>query len=321
MSMLEKKKALLIGNNNYQYVSVLKGCQNDVTKMKEVLEIHGKGDPNFSVFAYSNLNNKTIQEEIIALLERKAMYALLYFSGHGRMVNEEGFICGVDTKLDSNYGVSMNWLSEQINSSKIPEVTVILDCCHAGEFGNTEDKQNKTIPIELTTLRKGVTILAATTSDDVAVEFGGKGIFTSLLYDGLKGGAADILGHVNPVGLYYCAESILNPWQQRPVFKTFVDQMTPLRYCIPTVDKKITRQLDDTAYFSSKDTEIKLSPSIFQGKDKERDKIMRLSYFEKSGLLECPDHKTLYQAILDGDSCRLSPYGKYVWELARKKII
>jgi uncharacterized caspase-like protein len=321
MSMLEKKKALLIGNNSYQFTRVLKGCHDDASKMKKVLQTHGKGDPNFSVLAYEDLNNETIQKEIKSLLERKAMYALLYFSGHGRVVEGEGFICGVDTKIESNYGVSMYWLSDQINQSKIPEVTVILDCCHAGVFGNSEDKEGQNVAMELSTLRKGVTVLAATTSDDVAAEFGGKGIFTSLLYDGLQGAAADILGHVNPVGLYYCAESILNPWQQRPVFKTFVDQMTPIRYCIPAVDKKITRQVDDITYFSSKDTEIKLSPSIFQGEDKERDKVMRLSFFEKSGLLECPEGKTLYQAILDGDSCRLSPYGKYVWELARRKMI
>ncbi len=321
MSMQDKRKALLIGNNNYFYVSKLKGCEYDVTRMKEVLETHDKGDPNFSVFDYVNLNNETIEEEIIALLERKSTYALLYFSGHGRVVNGEGFICGVDTKIESNYGVSMNWLSEKINSSKIPEITIILDCCHAGEFGNSDDKNSKTIPIELTTLRKGVTILAATTSDDVAAEFGGKGIFTSLLYDGFKGAAADILGHVNPVGLFYCAESILNPWEQRPVFKSFVDQMTPIRYCIPAVKKRITRQLADVTYFEKKDTEIKLSPSIFRGEDQERDKVLWLSYFEKSGLLECPDGKTLYQAILDGDSCRLSPYGKHVWELALKKMI
>jgi hypothetical protein len=319
--MQEKKKALLIGNNAYKNARNLRGCHNDVVKMKEVLETHGKGDPNFSVMDYQDLNNEIIQREITALLNRKAVYALFYFSGHGRVVEGEGFICGTDADHSSNFGVSMNWLSEQINASKIPEVTVILDCCHAGEFGGGKGEDEQVSQIELTTLRKGVTVLAATTADDVAAEYGGKGIFTSLLYDGLKGAAADILGHVNPVGLYYCAESILNPWQQRPVFKTFVDQMTPLRYCIPAVEKKITRQLDDPNYFVRKDTEIKLSPSIFRGESEDRDTVMRLSYFEKSGLLECPDGKTLYQAIQDGDSCRLSPYGKYVWELARRKMI
>lgn len=320
MSMAEKKRALLIGNNSYAHTKDLNGCIKDTEKMEEVLTVHGKGDPNFRVLKVNDLSNQAIQKEVKRLLMRKALYVLLYFSGHGRLKNQEGYICGTDTQIESNYGVSMKWLSEQINKSKVPEVTVILDCCHAGAF-SSENVNATNSQIELTTLRKGVTVLAATTSDDVATEHAGKGIFTSLLYDGLNGAAADILGHVNPVGLYYCAESILNPWEQRPVFKTFVDQMTPIRYCIPAVKKRITRQLADPTYFENKDTVIKLSPSIFRGEDEERDKVMWLSYFEKSGLLECPNRKTLYQAILDGDSCWLSPYGKYAWELALKKMI
>ena len=316
MSMAEKRKALLIGNDDYRYVSKLRGCRNDVKMMKEVLGKHGKGDPNFTVIDRYNLKNDLIKSEILKLLKRKAIYAVLYFSGHGRLYSNDGYICGVDSRRKENFGVSMEWLMNEINESNIPEITVILDCCHAGEIGNFPIH-----PTELSVLRKGVTILAATTKDDTATEFSGKGVFTSLLYDGLNGAAADILGHVTPVGLYNCAESILSPWEQRPVFKSFVDQMTPLRYCLPSVKKRITRKICDDPFFSSRDQVIKLSSSMLTEDSKGHHLLLTLMSFEKNGLLDCPNRQSLLEATLNEQHCQLSTYGKHVWDLVRKKRI
>ncbi len=314
--MSEKKKALLIGNNDYKYGSSLSGCVNDVVIMSEVLKTHTKGDPNFSVMDFNNLKNEMIEKEVKNLLKRECAYALFYFSGHGRITDDGGFICGTDSEKDANRGVSMKWLVDEINKSEIKEVTIILDCCFAGEIGN-DPSQIK----EFSTLRKGVTILAATTADDVAAEFGGKGVFTSLLYEGLNGAAADILGHVTPVGLYNCAETILNPWQQRPVFKSFVDQMTPLRYCLPVVRKRVIRMIGYPEFFPKKDTVINLSPEFLQNDFVYRENYLILTSFEKVGLLECPNRQTLIEATQNGGYCQLSPYGKYVWELVRQKRI
>ena len=46
------------------------------------------------------------------------------------------------------------------------------------------------------------------------------GLFTSLLLEALKGGAADITGHITPGGIYAYIDKALGPWEQRPVFKT-----------------------------------------------------------------------------------------------------
>ena len=318
MSMVEKKRALLIGNNNYsgKGVTNLKGCHNDVNRMKEVLETHGKGDPNFSVCDHTDLSNDRIKKEIEVLLKRDATYGLLYFSGHGRKKGGSGLICGTDTEIETNLGVSMDWILCQINASKVLEITIILDCCHAGAFGNVEFNE-----FELSTLRKGVTILAATTKDDVSIEFLKKGIFTTILYDGLKGAAADTLGHVTPVGLYNCAESILNPWKQRPVFKSSVDQMTPLRFCLPDVKKRIIRQICDNGFFPDKAVTIKLSKSMLESENDRHQNYLTLSAFAKSGLLSCPDRKTLIESTLNEESCQLSAYGKHIWELAKNKRI
>lgn len=60
------------------------------------------------------------------------------------------------------------------------------------------------------------------------------GVFTDLLLQGLKGGAADISGNITPASLYSFVDQSLGAWQQRPVFKTNISQFLPIR----TVDAK-----------------------------------------------------------------------------------
>lgn len=318
MSIYEKRKALLIGVNNYDHVSSLRGCENDVEMMKEVLLSHDKGDPNFSIAQEVNSSNQGIQKAVKSLLSRSSTHVLLYFSGHGFVNEEGGYICGRDTP-ENGVGVSMKWLNDVINKSSVPEITVILDCCYAGEIANEYDEND----VAFTRLRKGVTILAATTEDDTASEFLGKGIFTSILYNGLKGSAKDILGHVTAVALYNNAESILSPWQQRPVFKSFVEQVTPLRFCLPTVRKRILRTMMLEPYFVTKDKILQLNDQMLDNTGVDGlglNEIYALSSFEKAGLIECPDRMPLIQAIQENQTCQLSPFGKYVWELFTKKL-
>lgn len=316
MSMYEKRKALLIGINEYDHYKRLKGCENDVRMMEEVLQCHEKGDPNFSISKVLNETNESIKSEISSLLKRDATMALLYFSGHGNVTDDGGFICGRDVSKECS-GVSMDWITEQVNQSTIPEITVILDCCFAGEIANEES--DGTV---FARLRKGVTILAATTENDTATEFLRKGVFTSILYNGLKGAAKDVLGHVTAVSLYSNAESILSPWEQRPVFKSFVKQLTPLRFCLPTVRKRILRQMVQEPYFPFKEKLISLDSKILNNASGAvgMEELHALAAFEKAGLLECPDRISLLQAILENKTCGLSPYGKFVWELFSKKL-
>lgn len=314
MSM-EEKKALLIGNDKYDHVTNLRGCENDVLMMEEVLQCHEKGDPNFSIATLLNATNEGIQTEISLLLEREATLALLFFSGHGNVTEEGGFICGRNVSKE-NPGVSMGWIIDQVNQSSIQEITIILDCCYAGEIAN--EQTEGTI---FTRLRKGVTILAATSENDTATEFLRKGVFSTILYNGLKGAAKDVLGHVTAVSLYNNAESLLSPWQQRPIFKSFVKKISPLRYCLPTVKKRVLRQMVTKPYFPSSNDIILLNRKMLQSGTKlnEDDFLFVLGSFEKAGLLECPDRRTLLQAIMEEKNCFLSPYGKHVWELFKNK--
>lgn len=342
MSTHDRRKALLIGVNNYESVTKLGlGKQLDVSMMDEVLKEHADGTSNFIVETCLDPSNKKIEEELDAFFKRPCDYGVLYFSGHGRRVQQKGYICGRDTKINENYGVSMEYLLEKINASTIKELTVILDCCHAGEFANT-DKDNTAYLQEVSKLRKGISILAATNSNDVAIESKGKGVFTSLLYEALQGATADILGHITAVGIYAYAESVLNPWQQRPVLKTSVDEMTPLRICASKLQVATLLKLDKAPFFEQKEDRIPLSGMYLGEKNivqkilafpeaskgipvatllKEQERLTTLAHFESVGLLQCTNGVTFSQAIIDGSECWLSAYGAYIWERVRKGMI
>lgn len=318
---METKKAVLIGNNNYPHTTELKGCVNDAERIGDMLKTNGKGDPNFSVWKFHNLINAAIKNEISELLNDKRApdSALLYFAGHGYIDDSGGYICGVDSAKDE-MGVPMSWLANQINGSRIKEIIIILDCCHAGEMLNDPSSD-----FELAIIRKGVTILAATTRADVASEFCGRGFFSDIIYDGLCGAAIDILGHVTAMRLYQNAELLLTPWQQRPVFKSYLSELKPLRKCLPPVRKKMLRIITKSPFFTDSEQQLQLSQDLLTGKtmvdEVEYSNLDLLLGFEKSGLLECLDRKHLLQAIETKENCSLSVYGKYFWKLVTNERV
>jgi hypothetical protein len=316
------RKAVLIGNNTYTYAGNLQSCIYDVDRISEILRTHGKGDPNFHTEKFEDLTNAGMMNAISELLNEKRApdSALFYFSGHGYVNDKGGYICGTDAaKTKDEMGVPMSWLANKINTSRIPEITVILDCCHAGAF--LDDSSGE---YGLTTIREGVTFLAATPKNDTAAEFSG-GIFSNIIYDGLCGAAADILGHVTAVGLYNNAESLLTPGQQRPVFKSCVRKVTPLRYCLPPVKKRILREIVRSPFFEDPDDKLRLRKELLDDHSEASgtgwSRTMMLFGFEKSGLLECTDRKPLLQAIIEESECWLSPYGKHFWDLVKNNRV
>ncbi|MEO1257409.1 MAG: hypothetical protein AAFZ15_01385, partial [Bacteroidota bacterium] len=178
---------------------------------------------------------------------------------------------------------------------------------------------------EFALLKQGVTVLAATTWDDTAAEFNGKGVFTTILLEGLNGAAKNILGDISIMGLYACAENMLSPFQQRPVFKTFIDQITPLRRCTPVVSEVNLNKLVTQEFFPKPESVVKVNPDILNKKKAEFDisfdTFLMLSTYEKAGLLECDDGKSLIETTLEWGECRLSTYGKHVWRLLKNKRI
>ena len=319
------KKALIVGLNNYPGRE-LEWCNNDAIAMTELVESNGDGSPNFEVVPIiDNCSKKNLTLAIGKLFADDADIALLYFSGHGADI-DGGYLCTTDFS-ESNYGVKMTDVLEMANKSRCKNKVIILDCCFAAKMGESILLNNNSI------LGEGVTIIAASQSWQLSEEKRSlqHGIFTELLIQGLKGGAADIGGNITPASLYSFVDQSLGAWQQRPVFKTNISQFLPLRTIQAKVSKSILRKL--STYFENPTDEFKLDPSyeytnalniehqvIEPYADAEHVNVFKeLQLFESVGLVEPVGTEHMYFAAMENKSCKLTALGLHYWKLSKDR--
>jgi Caspase domain len=307
------RKALIIGVNNYPK-NPLNGCVRDAIEIANVLEKHADGSPNFSIKLLTdpseNLNKGIIKKSIDELFSGDSEVALLYFSGHGIINALGGFIVTPDHS-EYDEGISMNEILNYANASKCRDKIVILDCCNSGAFGTPKFGNN------ISELGDGLTVLTACRFNESSIERGGQGIFTSLLLDGLQGGAADLRGYITPGSLYAYVDEALGAWDQRPIFKTNVSRFVSIRKITPKITLETIRQL--TVYFSTPESEHKLSPEYeftSTNPDDFKVKVFKdLQKFVSVGLVVPVDEEHMYFAAMNYKSCRLTALGFQYWRL------
>lgn len=319
------KKALIVGLNDYPN-SKLEWCDNDAIAMKELIESNGDGSPNFDVVSIiDSCTKNNLKAAIGKLFVDDADIALLYFSGHGTDI-DGGYLCTTDFS-ESDYGVRMTDVLEMANKSHCKNKIIILDCCFAAKMGETILLNNNSV------LGEGVTIIAASQSWQTSTENGAiqHGVFTELLIQGLKGGAADIGGNITPASLYSFVDQSLGAWQQRPVFKTNISRFLPLRTIQAKVPKNILRKL--STYFENPTDEFKLDPSyeytnapeiehkvIEPYADTEHVSVFKeLQLFESVGLIEPVGADHMYFAAMEDKSCKLTALGLHYWKLSKDR--
>jgi hypothetical protein len=200
------------------------------------------------------------------------------------------------------------------NQSPVKEVVIILDCCHSGALG-----QLPAIDNDKSVLRQGVSILTASRDSQMALEKGGHGVVTSMVSDALRGGAADVCGNVSVAGVYAYVDQRLGPWDQRPLFKSHVSTLIPLRRCKPQIDLEILRSLPKL--FPSPEYEHPLDSSYeptAEPKNEVHEKIFsQLQRLRSARLLIPIGEEHLYYAAMNNKSCALTPLGKHYWHLAK----
>lgn len=319
------KKALIVGLNDYPGCE-LKCCNNDAIAMKELLEINGDGSPNFDIILTTGTCPKyKLINDIKRLFADDADVALFYFSGHGND-SDGGYLCTTDFR-ENDYGVSMIDVLKWANQSHCKNKVIILDCCFAAKIGTSILFNNNSV------LGEGVTIIAASQSWQASAEYFNiqHGVFTQLLIQGLKGGAADIGGNITPASLYSFVDQSLGAWQQRPVFKTNISQFLPLRTIEPKVPKSILRKL--SIYFENSTDEYKLDPSYeYTNKPDIKHQIIKpyakaenvaifkeLQLFESVGLIEPVGAEHMYFAAMENKSCKLTALGLHYWRLSKNR--
>jgi hypothetical protein len=318
------RRALCVGIDEYEF-GALNGCVNDAQRMKAVLEVQQDGSPNFDCKVLlapagglkTSVTRTNLRENLARLFKDPADVALFHFSGHGTTNDLDGYLVTQDaTKYDE--GVRMSDVLEQANKSKAKEVVILLDCCYSGKLGNPPAVDNSKA-----LLREGVSIITAGRGDQVSVETGGGGVFTSLVVDALEGGAANILGAVSAPAIYAFVESALGAWDQRPLFKAHLSSVLELRCCTPPIERSILRRLPILFPLPAED--FALGPSYEHTHPsavaENVFKFKELQALSRVHLVHPLNAPSMYDAALSSKACRLTPSGRYYWRLARDKRI
>lgn len=321
------RKALVIGIDDYAQCP-LHGCYNDAEEMAKILSRNEDNSPNFSVRLEKNVSSKGCLRKLIEdCFSGDADVALFYYSGHGHVDSVGGYLVTPDFS-EYDYGVSLQDVLNIANNSTCKEKFIILDSCYSGFMGCiNSNSQNTSI------INEGVTILTASRSSETSVKMNGHGIFTALLIEALSGGAADIIGHITPGGIYAYIDKALGPWEQRPVFKTNVTRFTSLRNVIPQVDIGVIRKICD--YFKDENKELNVDPSFepTNSPDVNHEIIMPyadpnntcvfsdLQKLEGIGLVVPVGEKHMYFAAMNSKSCQLTSLGKQYWRLVHNNLI
>ena len=319
------RKALLIGINNYgNPVNNLTGCLEDVKTLGPLLERNGEGSKNFDVMLLPDeQSSSNAMSRIEQLFSGNGEIALLYFSGHG-YVNTTGaeivFPDNVRNATSFYMGLQMSNVLDIANKSNYRNKVIILDCCYSGYMGKYQPSATVNM------LGNGTTILTACRDDETAGEMGGHGLFTELLCDALRGGAADFLGNITLGGIYAYIDRAFGAWQQRPMFKTNVQEFSALRKVTPKVSAEEIRKL--TKIFADVDVDYPLDPSyeftntldktdaIAPYADAGHVKIFKtLQKLTSIGFVVPIDEEHMYFAAIHNKACRLTAIGKYYWRL------
>jgi uncharacterized protein YjbI with pentapeptide repeats/energy-coupling factor transporter ATP-binding protein EcfA2 len=153
------RDALVVGINTYSYerLSNLTAPAQDAEAISKLLSDYGEFNIKRLPAVKDRQNNtvrvgqKTqvtltqLEEAVIQLFKPEGRNipdtALLYFSGHGLRKSRggihQGYLATSDVNPDlGNWGLSLQWLRQLLQSSEVKQQIIWLDCCYSGELLN-----------------------------------------------------------------------------------------------------------------------------------------------------------------------------------------
>ena len=140
-----KKRALLVGINDYKSINDLQGCINDVTNVRHILKTY---------FGFTNNDIRVLTDEratkknILYRLEKMVKGAksgdmiVFHFSGHGSQIRDrdddelndhmDELICPYNMNWDDGYITDdmLRGILDQLETEV--KMEIILDSCHSG---------------------------------------------------------------------------------------------------------------------------------------------------------------------------------------------
>jgi hypothetical protein len=331
--MAIERRALIVGIDYYAHAKPLHGCVNDASSLAKLLENNGDRDqtinfaapilrigPNKSLFVseqslYSDVRNHFSDDQPVT--------SLFYFAGHGHLTASGSHILASDS--DPSRGIPLRELVDLANKCKARNSIIILDCCHSGNAGASSLDESFSL------IKTGTTILTASTASQYARETGGRGVFTSLLIDALEGAAANLLGEITPGSIYAHIDQSLGPGQQRPVFKTNINEFVSLRRVKAPIELAELRRIKEL--FPNEGFVFQLDPSfepersgneaahIASPKPENVERFKLLQKYNRLNLLVPNDAPHMWHAAMLSKSCKLTELGEHYRRLADNKLI
>ncbi|MGK7904945.1 MAG: caspase family protein [Hormoscilla sp.] len=198
------REALVVGINRYPFMDDrdLGRAVADAVAIAKMLKDHGgfhvrlvlaaapaDGSPpvDRSLISDIKLDRKGLEEAIGRLFNPSEIpgegndTALLFFAGHGFVKDpdgvREGFLATSDADGEYIWGVSFNWLRQELLTSKVRQKLVWLDCCHSGELFNAYG--------DLKGSPGSMCLIAACRSFELASEGSEHGVLTGALLEAL----------------------------------------------------------------------------------------------------------------------------------------
>lgn len=324
------RKALFVGINHYARAKCLKGCIDDAICMYKSLSVNEDGSPNFEGRLLLSVDSEgkermvtqhDLRSAVDQLFAGNPDVALLYFSGHGSIDKYSTYLCTSETAYPRD-AVSLREIMDIAELSQAKHKIIILDCCHSGGAGSSQKYAN------ISTLPNNTTILAASRDQESSVEIQGQGLFTYLLLNALEGSAMDIMGNITPASVYSYIERSLGAWEQRPVFKTNIDQIICLKKHSAKIDYNHLRQIP--RLFRDPMEPLQLDPSYEVDKRNVEDKtrnpeheadMVILRKLNGLDLVVPVGEEYMYMAAVNYKACKLTPLGIYYWTLLDKQRI
>ena len=129
----EKYYALVIGNNNYEYLEKLDAAENDAKVIADVLT----NKYGFEVDLLLNADYDTTVNSLFKITNKlkKNDNLLIYYAGHGELDKAENR--GYWLPVDASFELRSKWISNQrivdrIKATKAKHVLLIADSCFSG---------------------------------------------------------------------------------------------------------------------------------------------------------------------------------------------
>jgi Caspase domain len=125
--------AIVIGNTDYQTLSRLQCCGEDVLAMKELLEATGRFE---NIELILNSDSSQLKERLRTVVDgHKAIGEIFfYFTGHGFQSEAEFFFCATDfnAKRPNETGLSNSELHVLLRTPEADLVVKVIDACNSG---------------------------------------------------------------------------------------------------------------------------------------------------------------------------------------------